>query len=90
MGPSEDYEATKLPISDVGQNEEVTETVVVETIDKNLHVVFEHEVRGEEETKIALGAAEILNSELPKPEDKTNTDMSFEIQPFEPEVQINI
>ncbi|GMH20322.1 hypothetical protein Nepgr_022163 [Nepenthes gracilis] len=64
-----------------------------EAVEKHLFVVFEHEVQGEEETKITTGEAEMLNSEPQELEDRINTetiDMSFEIQPFESEVQINV
>ncbi|GMH08336.1 hypothetical protein Nepgr_010176 [Nepenthes gracilis] len=90
---SEGCEFTELSISDVGQIEEVTEPVVVKTVEKHLPAISGHEVQDEEETEIAMGAAEMLNFKPPVPEDRTNTkitDMSFEIQPFESEVQINV
>ncbi|GMH22751.1 hypothetical protein Nepgr_024594 [Nepenthes gracilis] len=89
----EGYEFTEIPILDVGQTEEVTKAGVVESVEKHLSTVSKQEVRGEEETKVATGAAETLNFEPPELEDITNTkitDMSFEIQPFESEVQINV
>ncbi|GMH30043.1 hypothetical protein Nepgr_031886 [Nepenthes gracilis] len=60
-------EPIELLISDIGQIEDITEVVIVETANRHLSEVFEHEVRSEKKTEIATGAAEMLRSELPEP-----------------------
>ncbi|GMH23475.1 hypothetical protein Nepgr_025318 [Nepenthes gracilis] len=90
MGPLKGCESIELSISNAGQTEEVIEAVVVETVDKNLLAVSKQEVRGEEKTEIAMGAAEMLNSKPLEPKDRINVDMSFEIQPCESKVQVTV
>ncbi|GMH08810.1 hypothetical protein Nepgr_010650 [Nepenthes gracilis] len=62
-----------------GQTVEVTVSAVVETIDKNLPMISEQEIRGEEEIEIDMEVAEMLNFEPSEPEDRTYIHLSFEI-----------
>ncbi|GMH05400.1 hypothetical protein Nepgr_007240 [Nepenthes gracilis] len=90
VGSSDAGHSSEFFISVVSQIVVLTETAVVEAIDKNLGEILEQGIRDEEETEVNMGAATMLNSEPPGPQDIADINTSLVTQHFESEMQSTI